>query len=554
MESQPVPTSSSVPSVQSTQPDQVSRQKEELESTSFLCYAGSMYVGTEKRQIFRVGESLEVQDFSALELNRYGKTVVASVTHTERLAENGAFLGSETRVKMGGAPMVYSTEEPVINERKLTLSVKVQSQNLVQTQAVETVLPEGVTRDLVSGGYGVETGLILVPMKLGEARKLVRFNPTMLRWELVELSANEAENVKLPSGAAFPLLRVETHSQMLKTDGTPDPAQAQNETLWCDGKGRVWKRFSPLMNLAAWRVSESELTQFTRSGQFPPAPKDSGNQIADSEKASDSSPNYAATSGPKPGFGLEKSLDFAENLNVPLQLTDGKTADFVNDAEGTYIISAIGKEAIRGLFESSDFQKVEPLDDFRLKITVRKSTGERFADVAVAGEAQAPTADEMTAGPMIQSDAPEIMALAQNVLPGETDPAKLTPALERFVFEFIVNKNYSRGFVTALEVATNPSGDCTEHAVLLAALARNRGIPARIVQGLIFEKASGKMAWHVWNELYVNGHWTPCDATLGKGFVGVNHLRINAGSFSTATLASTLMPAAKLIGKIRIEY
>ncbi|MBR0191342.1 MAG: transglutaminase domain-containing protein [Thermoguttaceae bacterium] len=500
--------------------------KEELENASFLCYADSMYVGSEKRQIFRVGETLEVENFSGLEVKRYGRNVTASVTHSERLAKNGRFLGSRTQIEMGGVPMVYEAAEPVLDGRKLTLEVKVQSQNLTQTQNVETVLPEGVTPDAVSGGYGVETGLMLQPLKLGETRRLVRFNPTMLRWERVDLHAKGAEDVKLPNGAEFPLLRVETHSQMLKADGSPDPAQTQNETLWCDGKGLIWKRFSPLMNLASWRVSKAELAHFTQTGQYPPAP-----------------------TGEKPANELEKSFDFAENLNVPLKLTEGKTADFVNDAEGTYTVSAVENESIRGLFESSDFQKVEAVDDFHLKITVRNSTGERFTDAS-----EPPTPDETNAGPMIQSDAPEIAALAQMVLPGETDVAKLAPALERFVFGFIVNKNYARGFVTALEVATNPSGDCTEHAVLLAALARNRKIPARIVQGLIFEKDSGKMAWHVWNELYVNGRWVPFDATLGKGFVGVNHLRINAGSFSTATLAGTLMPAAKLIGKIRIEY
>ena len=154
---------------------------------------------------------------------------------------------------------------------------------------------------------------------------------------------------------------------------------------------------------------------------------------------------------------------------------------------------------------------------------------------------------------MIQSDAAEIRALALRVLPQETDPARLAPELERFVFRFIQNKNYSRGFVTALEVAETPSGDCTEHAVLLAALARARGIPARIAQGLIFEPQSGQMAWHVWNELYVSGSWQPFDATLGRNEVGPDHLRINAGSFSAVTLPQTLLAPARLIGKIAIS-
>ncbi|MGN1275179.1 MAG: hypothetical protein ACI4UF_11375, partial [Thermoguttaceae bacterium] len=294
-------------------PVSVPPQREELENASFLCYADSVYVGTEKRQVFRVGETLEVENYSSLEIKRYGKNVTASVTHSEHLAKNGRFLGSRTQIEMGGAPMVYETGEPKSDGRNLSLDVKVQSQNMTQAQSVKTVLPEDLPRESVSGGYGVETGLLLQPLKLGETRRLVRFNPTMLRWELVDLHAEAAENTKLPSGAEFPLLRVETHSQMLQADGSPDPGQTQNETLWCDGKGLIWKRFSPLMNLASWRVSKAELANFTRTGQYPPAP-----------------------TGGKPASELEKSFDFAENLNVPLKLTEGKTADFVNDAEGTY--------------------------------------------------------------------------------------------------------------------------------------------------------------------------------------------------------------------------
>ena len=39
---------------------------------------------------------------------------------------------------------------------------------------------------------------------------------------------------------------------------------------------------------------------------------------------------------------------------------------------------------------------------------------------------------------------------------------------------------------TAAEVARSREGDCTEHAVLLAALARARGIPARVAMGLVY--------------------------------------------------------------------
>ena len=55
------------------------------------------------------------------------------------------------------------------------------------------------------------------------------------------------------------------------------------------------------------------------------------------------------------------------------------------------------------------------------------------------------------------------------------------------------------------------SGDCTEHAVLVAALCRASGVPARSASGLMW---IGKEAgYHQWTEVWV-GKWLPVDATL----------------------------------------
>ncbi len=92
-----------------------------------------------------------------------------------------------------------------------------------------------------------------------------------------------------------------------------------------------------------------------------------------------------------------------------------------------------------------------------------------------------------------------------------------TPAeLERFVYEHVRNKSYSRSFDLASRVAASGEGDCTEHAVLLAALARASGYPARIVFGnLILDHDERLSAFgHAWTEIHDEGAWQIRDATL----------------------------------------
>jgi hypothetical protein len=69
---------------------------------------------------------------------------------------------------------------------------------------------------------------------------------------------------------------------------------------------------------------------------------------------------------------------------------------------------------------------------------------------------------------------------------------------------------------TASEVARTLAGDCTEHALLTAALARSLGIPARVVHGaaVLVQDKSAEAYGHAWVEMQVNDAWTVHDAAL----------------------------------------
>jgi hypothetical protein len=85
-----------------------------------------------------------------------------------------------------------------------------------------------------------------------------------------------------------------------------------------------------------------------------------------------------------------------------------------------------------------------------------------------------------------------------------------------YVNRHIQEPTYIHGFNIASVVATQGSGDCTEYAVLTAALARALDIPARVVIGtVILEDKSQVTAFgHAWTEIWKNGSWQIIDAAL----------------------------------------
>jgi hypothetical protein len=77
------------------------------------------------------------------------------------------------------------------------------------------------------------------------------------------------------------------------------------------------------------------------------------------------------------------------------------------------------------------------------------------------------------------------------------------------------------GYADALEALRTGAGDCTEHAVLLAALARAQKIPTRVVSGLVYaSRFSGKknvFSPHMWVQAWDGERWLSYDSAL-NGF------------------------------------
>jgi hypothetical protein len=164
------------------------------------------------------------------------------------------------------------------------------------------------------------------------------------------------------------------------------------------------------------------------------------------------------------------------------------------------------------------------------------------------GEATAPGPEFLAPNATLQSDDAQVIALSEQLAEGAESPWEVARQLERGVYRHIDKKSFGVAFATASEVCRDRSGDCSEHAVLLAAVARVQGIPSRVAMGLTY--VGGIFGGHAWTEVWIDGRWIALDATLGLGSVDAAHIRFSASSLDGlgmgAGMLSSLMGLANL--------
>ncbi len=213
------------------------------------------------------------------------------------------------------------------------------------------------------------------------------------------------------------------------------------------------------------------------------------------------------------------------------------------------------------VFASGPTQRVTAIDPHTAEIDVRAirpgESNEKSGKPSEWPKSPSPPTDEdRRANNLVQSDDPRIVALAKEAAGSRTDPWETAVALEQFVRQYITKHDASNAFSTAVEVAESHAGICTQHGVLLAALARARGIPARVAVGLVYnEGADGKpdFAFHLWNEVWIGDRWIPIDGVHGKGGTGAAYLKLADSSLSGEAAYSCFLPVAQVIGQAKIE-
>lgn len=125
---------------------------------------------------------------------------------------------------------------------------------------------------------------------------------------------------------------------------------------------------------------------------------------------------------------------------------------------------------------------------------------------------------------LVDFDSPSVEALAASARE-RLGAAPGVAELVAYTRELILASG-ERGFDVASEVAEHRSGDCTEHAVLFAALARRFGHPTRIAIGTVLVAAEGRIYafGHAWTEVHDGRGWAEVDPTDIQGAHPIAHV------------------------------
>jgi hypothetical protein len=135
-----------------------------------------------------------------------------------------------------------------------------------------------------------------------------------------------------------------------------------------------------------------------------------------------------------------------------------------------------------------------------------------------SGGQEPPRPDDLQPNSWLQSDAPAVHALALQAIGDARSDRQKIRRLRGFVSQYITQHGLDVGYASALEVVGSRQGDCTEYSVLLAAMARSVGIPARVVTGMVYADryagASRVFLPHAWVQAWIDGRWQSYDAAL----------------------------------------
>ncbi len=219
--------------------------------------------------------------------------------------------------------------------------------------------------------------------------------------------------------------------------------------------------------------------------------------------------------------------------------------------------SAFDAAVIEGVGQSVAIQK-----DGSLHVTIAIPTSPERDQQIEPPVGDASLLRYLAPAPYLEIDDAAVVALARKAVTAQTDGAVAAAAgIEALVRTHVNDKSLDVGFATAAEVARTREGDCSEHAVLCAAVARAAGLPSRVVMGLVYVPGMsapgvgprGAFSYHMWSEVLVAADvWKPIDAAIG-GY-DATHLALSRSDLATSSpVADLILPVLEVIRDLEIE-
>jgi transglutaminase-like putative cysteine protease len=439
-------------------------------------------------------------------IKRYGEVIPVRLEQVSFETEKGKVLALRVTQYIG-------------KDTKKTMSGEVKGDKLVLTNSgddTEVVLPWD---DKAIGFYAQQILFQKKKVKSGDRFSFVAYElqlPGVMTQQCIVkdqektdrlVQKKDGKTVKVVRDPAT-LQRVETVPDKIEVNGIP--IQLPSVTYWLDSKLMPVRQQSEIPGLGAITLYNTTKEAALKEGVAPEL---------------------------LPDFGLKISIPVKQTIDNPYETTEAVYRITLTD-KVDHVFAEDGRQAVRDKKDKT----------FELVVkAIRKPA--KVEDPIKVGE------EYLQSNQFIDSDHAGIQATAKKVVGKETNSWQKALKLEKWVHDNM-KMNNAVGFPTAGQISRNMEGDCRQHAILLTALCRAAGIPARTAIGLIYVRDAGRspfFGFHMWTEVAIDGQWLGLDAILGEGGIGATHLKMGHHSWSKTVTLAPLLPVSQVLGKLSIE-
>lgn len=426
-------------------------------------------------------------------LRRGPATIVQRLDQTSLETRAGELISFTAELRVGPALTRY---EGTVDDATLTVVTTRGSQKSTQS------IPWNQN---YRGLVGLQQSLFSDPPAVGEKRRLRTLLPVQFAIATIELNCQHVASIALPDGSVQTAREIEVAMQI--GDGP-----AMQTLIWIDDEGHVLKSYTPGLELVA----------FDSTGEQATAGIVAGADI------------LTATAVEVSGH-----LTTPEKAQRVGYLITPRTSR--SDADVTYAFQAQPGQWSRQTAEGT-FQLLVSRDP-------QQRVGETFTTSNLT-----PGPEDSRPGPLIDSNGTLVKRLAAASTAPRDQPLRIALDLAQTAKSLVRRTDYAQGFRTASDVAREGSGDCTARSILLAAMLRSRGIPARVAVGLVYMPTEDqpRMVYHMWTLAYIEGRWVHLDATLTGGYAPADRITLGTHHLADGNEYECVAPILGIIGQVDI--
>ncbi len=453
--------------------------------------------GYMQSQIKPVGDEVHTSSTMKFEIRRGQIELAITVEQRQRETLDGRPLAFRQTMLMGEQPM---TTEGVIEDGKIRLT---QNNMGAEFKHEFDFDPE------IKFAWGMQLEQLEHGLDPGTTFTVKSYDPSVKLKEAFEitLKVNGKEKVELPDG---------TRRELTKVTSTMDIGMPIDSESWVDDDG-VPLMMDFQMGAFSLRVLHATKKQALAGGEAPEL--------------------FLNTFIP-----VAKSVDpDAKKITYRLRIPkdkDGRLPDL----------------------PETSMQKVKRVNDREAILTVQRIDWDALRKIDRNEFDDALGKEYLKASSIVDASDKRIQRLAKRAVKGKDTPAAQADALRKRITDYIKDKGLDVGFATASEVVRSKKGDCTEHGVLLAAVARAAGIPARGVSGIVkvpegaLSPEQGTLfGYHMWTQVYIGGKWVDIDAALHQTDCDPTHIALAIMPLNEEGMAGSVVSLLPLLGQVEME-